>query len=230
MSNVVSNDLAVQVRVEPSLDTIAARFHLTELQVKQIGSGAINRSLPTIRSRFVKLIAAQINMRQADIRPLLLLKKANYERLSGAVTISRKQISLMKFIGTRETPEGVRVQVRKGRSELLKGTFEATMHNPTSDGVGADHIGVFERASHLPTKGPHEHERNMAGGPKYRLIPDREYRAAGRFAIMERFGLTLTGYLTNAAAQLEQMQTDAGDVLGKNIASQLKRRLAEKPK
>lgn len=206
--------IEIRISAAPAFDGIIENYNFTEKQVKQIGSAAINRTLATVRSRIVKRLAEKINLRQKDIRDAVTIKKASYENMEGQVNVTRKHVPLFDFVGFRQTKTGVSIQVLKdGPREVLTGTFIATM--PTG------HEGIFERGSHLPTKGPN------VGNPRYTLIPGRRYRAAGRFIIFERFGLSLTGYLAETPQFVAEEQENAGDVLLKNVASQIERRLAQ---
>jgi hypothetical protein len=192
----------IRVTIQPPLEEIAARYNFTERQVKQIGSAAINRTVTSVQSRVVKRLAAEINLRQKDIRPQVRITKANYDKLEGKVTVSRKPVPLIDFIGTRQTKAGVSVQVRRGgERQVLKGTFLARMKT--------SHLGVFERRRKAG--------KRQAGGPRF-----------GRLPIDERFGLTLTGYLSHAPAVITEEQQAAADLLQKNVDSQIQRRLAER--
>lgn len=210
------DNLRIIVDAAPTMAQLVAKYNLSSREVKQIGTSAINRSLTSIRSRVVKRLAGEINMLQRDIRDSVTINKANYDKLTGAVTVSKKPVPLIDFIGTVQNKVGVSVLVRKSEGrQMLKGAFIQTM--PTG------HVGVFERLNHLATKGPN------AGIGGLTTWDGRLYRKAWRFAIGERFGLTLTGYLTNAPAVVAEETAAASEIFQKNLMSQLSRRLAARP-
>ncbi len=191
----------VTATVTPSLDDIAERYRFTPLQVQQIGSAAINRSLATVNTSVVRRLAGAINLAPQTIRESVAVHRASYERLQGDVTVSRKPVPLIDFIGPQQTPDGVSVLVRKGDPrQVLRGTFIATM--------ATGHVGIFERRF--------EGGKGVFEGPRVPRLP-----------IFERFGLTLTGYLTNAPEVVADEQAKAGSTLAKNVASQVSRRLAQ---
>ena len=198
----MANPAQITLRVTPGLDGLQEQYLLSDKQVRQIGSGAINRTLPAVRTRATRRLAEEINLRQKDIRDQISIKPASEAKLEGSVTVSRKPVPLIDFIGTRETRDGVSVQLRRGgRREVLKGTFIARMKS--------GHEGVFERR--------YKAGRNVFEGPRF-----------GRLPIEERFGLTLTGYLSHAQTVLDELKANAGDLLANAIANQVSRRLAEK--
>jgi hypothetical protein len=218
----MASDLKFIISGQSALDELKTRFNLTDLQVKQIGSAAINRSLTTVSSRVIKRIADVINLRQKDIRDSITIRKASYDELVGTIEINRVPIPMFDFIGTRETSKGVSVQVlRNGPRELLTTTFFATMDS--------GHIGVFER----------ERIGNIVSGLgilAYRIGLTHRYRVTTRtngggrvprLPIFERFGPTITAVLTNGPEILAEEQAAAGEILQKNMMSQLQRRLAQ---
>lgn len=226
----VANDLSVRVTLRPSFDGLMSRFGFTPKQVEQIGVSAGNRSLTTVRASVVRRLGAKINITQTEIKKSVLIDRFAPGKLQGSVEVIRKPIPLFAFRGTYQTRAGVSVLVDKDRGrEILKGTFIATMKS--------GHEGVFERGAHAPTEGPNAGAvlkrrgkyGRVAGDPRYFVIPGREsYRSVGRFVIVERFGLTLTGYLSHAPEVVADEQAKAGDILRKNLLSQIKRRLAMK--
>ena len=216
---------SVSVSAKPALDDLAKQHNLTPREVTQIGVSAINRSSTTVRANLTRRLTAEINLRAGDIRPLLSISNATESKLEGSVTVNRKPVPLIKFIGARQVkgkPTGVKtpIQIRPGvwrmieltegggvsvkvfknePRELLGGAFIATMKS--------GHEGIFERRF--------EAGRHTYSGPR-----------VDRLKIEERFGPTLTGYIANAPQVAAEEQAKAIDVLMKNIQSQLQRRLA----
>ena len=231
------NPIQVQLSLGPELEAAKRQYLLTDDEADRVAADAINRSLTTVRSRVSYSLAAKINLPRTYILQLLDLKRASPSNPVGSVTVRRDDgssrqrhgIPLMEFPGTVQTRAGVLVQVLKdGKVELLRGTFIQVM--------ASGHEGVFERASHLPSEGPnagavlkrHGKDGREPGDPKYRLIPGREYRSAGRFSIVERFGPTLPGVLAGSPDVLDAIRVESGDIVSKNVASQVSRRLAER--
>jgi hypothetical protein len=193
----------VTVGITPSLEEIAEKYRFTPRQVQQIGTVAVNRSLATANTSIVRRLAGAINIDRKTIGESIAVRKATYEKLSGSVTVSRRPVPLIDFIGTVQTPAGVSVLVRKdGPRQILGGTFIATMKT--------GHAGVFERRF--------EGSKAVYAG---RRVP--------RLPIFERFGLTLAGYLANAPQVVAEEQAKAGQSLGKNVLSQVSRHLAKQP-
>jgi hypothetical protein len=114
--------------------------------VRRVIPRALNRTATSARSRVVKGIAAEINLRQKDIRRGVTVDRAKPTRHVARITIKGRRVPLIKF-GARQTRKGVTARVRKrGGRELHPGAFIATM--PTG------HVGVFERKrrSRLPIR------------------------------------------------------------------------------
>lgn len=221
---VAPNVVTITATIKPSLDELAEQFNLTERQVQQIGAASINRTATSVRSRVVKRLAAEINLKQAIIRGNIKIIKANFERLQGRVEVERKPIPLIDFPHT-ETKFGVRVKVRRNAAaELLKSTFIAKMAN--------GHEGIFERArvigeGSLSAQDLMLYKAGALHFKRARLVrpsADGKLRV-GRLPIQERFGVTPVSYLVNAPGVIQQEQAAASDLLQKNVMSQLSRRL-----
>ena len=226
----MADPVQITVQIRPPLGDVAEQYGFSPRMVRRIGADAVNRTLPTVRSRVSFALADKINLPRTQILDQLQVTRATPETLSGRVSVSRNPIALSKFKGTRQLKAGVRVEVMRGKPELLKGTFLSQLKS--------GHTGVFERGMKLPTGGPnagarlvrHGKDGRKPGDPKYRLIPGRQYRAAGRLTIVERFGITLTGYLQHTPQLIADEQAASADALAKNLASQISRRDAERKK
>jgi len=164
--------------------------------------GAINKTLLTGRSRIVKRIGQEIELKQKVIRESVGIRRAKGgESPQGAITFSRKAIPLIKFSPQPKLPgkgkgrTGVTVKVRKGKRETLRGTFVARMKS--------GHIGVFERKGR--------------GAARVKRGP-----------IVERYGPTVLGVFDGAPGVAAEEIAALGPVLMKNIASQVDRLLARR--
>lgn len=225
----MADQLTIIVSGVEKLQELAARYRLTSRQIQQIGTSAINRSLTSVQSHVVKRLAVEINMRQKDIRENVTTQKASYDKMEGRVDVNRSIIPIIDFIGTTwggPSSPGVSVQVlRGGPRQTLVGAFIASVQTGHQ---GVDHFGVFERSTHLPTKGENVRTAKFVGGfPPGSSAKGFPYRTVRRFAIFERFGLTLTGYLTHAPSVEEEEQEAAGEILVKNLMQQINRRLQD---
>lgn len=169
-------------------------------------TSAVNKTLTTGRSMVVKRLAAEINLKQKEIRDTIGIKKATYDTLQGVITISRKGISLMKFAPKPSAPvlnrtalmklKGVSVKTRRGKGrELLAHTFVARMKS--------GHVGVFER------KG-------------------RGTNRTKRLPLHERFGPTPQGVFEKAPGITTDVMSGLTDTLAKNLDSQIDRLLLRK--
>lgn len=170
--------------------------------VPRVLVGAINKTLLTGRSRIVKRIGQEIELKQKVIRESVGIRRAKGgESPQGAITFSRKPIPLAKFSPQPSQPGkgrgrvGVTVKVRKGKRETLRGTFVARMKS--------GHLGVFER------KG-------------------RGAARAKRGPIIERYGPTVIGVFQGAPGVAAEEIAALAPVLQKNIASQVDRLLARR--
>jgi hypothetical protein len=162
-------------------------------------AAAINRTLTTGRSRIVRRVRAEVNIKAKDAREAVRIRKATAAGTpEGFIVLSKRPIPLYDF-GAKPGKRGVSVKVRKraGR-EVLRGTFVAAMRS--------GHKGVFER--------------KLVGGPGGRRV--------GRLPIVERHGPSLLGVFTGAPGVAAEELAAIGDVLQKNLASQVDRLLGRK--
>lgn len=118
----------------------------------KVVTAAINRTLLTGRSIVVKRLAKELRLTQKEIRAVTSIRKANYQKLSGSVHVTKNAIPLMQF-KPKQTRAGVTVSVRRGKPrELLRGTFIATMKNGHVDVFERERLGGGKRAGRLKIK------------------------------------------------------------------------------
>jgi hypothetical protein len=116
-------------------------------------TAAVNRTAQTGRTIIVRRLVKELNLKSRQVRDTITIRKASFEKPEAVIRISKKPIPLIEFPGTRQAPAGVSVQVRKGKREVLSGTFIATMKS--------GHRGVFER-------------RRLAGAKRAGRLPIKE--------------------------------------------------------
>lgn len=202
-----------------TLSPDAATFAAVQTELASIANGAnkafataINRTLTTVRSRVAKRLAKTINLPagnastpdEGTVSGFIDVQKASSggtggaANLEGAVSITGKPISLMLFKPTPSQPGPTRVA---GVSVLTRrGKARELLKHTFVARMKSGHTGVFER---------------MGRGNK----------RVRRLRIQERFGPTPYGVFENAPGIAEEILADAGDVLEKNILSQVDRLL-----
>jgi hypothetical protein len=159
--------------------------------------GAIKRTGNTIKSKTVKAITSELNLKQKDINIKegqkahryggVRLSIARPEGLSGRVSVTGQRIPLYRFgakeLGNKRNPKGVRYQVGKNDAKKTVRAFIAPMKS--------GHIGVFMRM-----KKP-------------------------RFPINEYFGPSIPHAAEKRPEMKSLLAFEAGDMLNKNFASQI---------
>ena len=202
--------VSIQLDRQSAIDLQATLGGIKNGARKAITVG-INKTLTTGRSIVVKRLAAEIELKQRQIRETIAIKKANFSTLEGRLVVTKAKLSLMDFKPIPKVPGrnkgkgakggGVSVKTRKGKPrEMLKGTFIARMKS--------GHVGVYER-------------RRMGGkgvGKRHARLP-----------IQERFGPTPAGVLAKAPGVIQSVMNEVAPVLQKNILSQVDR-LLKRPK
>lgn len=121
--------------------------------VARVLSRAVKRTTDIVRSRVVKAVAGNINLKQKDLyqrgfswSPIVqVMKRLGGFFVGGRVIVTGQRIPLMRF-GAKQTAAGVSYKIsRAGGRQRIREAFLATM--PASE-----HRGVFRRAgpSRLP--------------------------------------------------------------------------------
>jgi hypothetical protein len=104
---------------------------------------ALNKTATQVRTRASREIrAAGYNLKAADVKKALTIKRASSGELVASVIAKGRPIPLIKY-GARQTARGVSVQVMKGR-KVIAHAFIATMPN--------GHTGVYVRTGAGHTK------------------------------------------------------------------------------
>jgi hypothetical protein len=100
-------------------------------------SRAINKTAASARTEIVRGIAAQVKLKQSDIRKATRVTKATRRVWQAFVDVLDRRIPLIKF-GARQTKKGVSYVVEKGGPrKLIETAFIETMPS--------GHRGVFRR-------------------------------------------------------------------------------------
>ena len=112
---------------------------------KKVLVTSINKTLGTTKVQAAARIGNEINLKAARIKQNLIVQKANYSKISGALVSRGEPVGLIQF-GARGTIKGVTVKVlRSGGRSLLKHAFIAT-------GRGSAKEHVFWRKNRMPGK------------------------------------------------------------------------------
>jgi len=108
---------------------------------KKVLVTSINKTLFTVKVQAVARIGNEINLKAGRIKQDFKIEKANYSKISGAVTAAGKPVGLVNF-GARQVQKGVSVKVlRSGSRTLLKHAYIAT-----GRGKGNGKTHIFWRA------------------------------------------------------------------------------------
>jgi hypothetical protein len=210
--------------------------------------GAISATLTTARKRIAQEIRKTINLPARQIKAeYITLKRPSYTRMVGSVSLNRRPVPMADFGGAtitldsgkvvqvarmsaakmanlrrRPKQKPVKVKVRKrssgrwpGGTELLPHAFYVRMPATIA---GKRHLGVYQRTG------------------EFAIAVKGRYKGHRRERIAERYGLTAAGALAYSVAgsggeapgageqrMLDQIAAEMGDVLAKNMASQIDR-------
>lgn len=191
-------------------------------------SRALNRTAAGMRTDMTRLAVQELNLTATEVRgplsnPKIKIIPATPTHLQAHIYRSGKKPSLYDYIGTRQTPTGVSVQVHRwARRSVIKHTFIAQMKS--------GHKGVFWREWHERTTGP----KTKRGKPKNKLAwenfsPYTPQNLSGayvdyRLKIIERFGPSVEWTLKRPEFA-EQLKMMAGERLLKAARHELSRAL-----
>lgn len=104
----------------------------------KIVSRSINKVATYTRTKIVKEITADVNLKRGDVtKRNVRMKKASYRRWSASIGISGRRVPVHHF-GARQTRKGVSYKIRKSAGrQTIAGAFIAKMPS--------GHEGVFRR-------------------------------------------------------------------------------------
>lgn len=133
--------MAITVRVDFSAWRAAIARLVREAPPAMVR--AINRSVKSAEVVMVRSVAADLGLRQADIRAdgdraksLVVVDHASLANLRGAVVATGRRVPLIKFNARDRRPRGVVARLRGGRGQYPE-AFIRTMRS--------GHRGVFKR-------------------------------------------------------------------------------------
>lgn len=111
--------------------------------VPRVLSRAINKVGVAARTRIVRRVAQEINVKVGELKKRnILLHKATQKRLAGTVEITGFRIPLLHFAGA-QTRRGVGYRIRRGQRRVLAGAFKESGGKPVQ--MKSGHRGVFIR-------------------------------------------------------------------------------------
>jgi hypothetical protein len=130
----------VKVSVEQAVQAIRKEFRDLTNDEFQLGvARAINHTLAKVRTASSKEIRQVYNISAKDIRQAISITKASRSNMTGFVIAKGKPIPLKAF-KPRQTKQGVSVVIKKGKRDLIRSAFLATMKS--------GHQGVFARGEY----------------------------------------------------------------------------------
>src|SRR4051812_790886 len=101
--------MAEFITITPAGHSLAdARDLLNEKQYNDAIRRAQNRTAGTLKTRISTRLREIINIKKRDLDPLIMLKRANYDR-DATITVTRKPMSL-RFYSPTQTKAGVKVK------------------------------------------------------------------------------------------------------------------------
>lgn len=100
-------------------------------------SRTLNRITSSQRTAVVKTIRQSYHIKASDVRKEIKHRKSTRQTLTSILSAATRRIRAIKFKRPRATNEGVRVEFRKGRPQLLKGAFFAGFR---PGGVAASYV------------------------------------------------------------------------------------------
>jgi hypothetical protein len=110
--------------------------------IERVLTRAVNKVAVAARTRVLRMVTEEINVRQSDIRQRnIKLRKASFDQLYAAISITGRRIPLRKF-GARQTRRGVSYAIRRGGRTEMRHAFLAEMKT--------GHRGVFRRKDKAP--------------------------------------------------------------------------------
>lgn len=195
-------DIELLANITPPLDQLIGRLNLSELGIERLAANAINKSLPSVRTRITGDLADEVNLKVGDIRDQFGLSRAKIEAdPTGKIDLTRKPIPIEEFLGGHQEDAGYMVEVRQQTGEeLLPRAFLATM--PTG------HELVAQR------------ERRGGDVGQGANLTDAD-ALVGRLPLRPRYGPALTAILTHVEDLMQREVDQAGQILQKNVANQI---------
>ena len=116
------------------------RRDLTDIPkaLPKIVSRAINKVATYTRTKIVREITADVNLKRGDVtKRNVRMKKASYRKWSATIGISGRRVPVHRF-GARQTRKGVSYRIRKSAGrQTIAGAFIAKMPS--------GHVGVYRR-------------------------------------------------------------------------------------
>jgi len=111
--------------------------------VPRVLSRAINQVGTAARTRIVRRVVAEVNLKSGEVkRRNITLRKANVRYPAAWIRISGSRIPLLQW-GSRQTTKGVSYAIRRGQRKTAAGAFKESKGTPVRMPTG--HEGVFVR-------------------------------------------------------------------------------------
>jgi hypothetical protein len=197
----------IYLQIDPAqLADLTARLDPKNVP-KAIASGA-NRTAEQVRTRVVRRLAGVVALKQAQIRRRIFIQRASATGNSqtAIVKIGKARFGIMKNFTVAKTTGGVAVGFAPGGLHVIAHSFIATMPS--------GHVGVFLRDP----------------GAEHRTVQSKKtgkwVRTGPALGIQQQWGPSLSEAATMAPGFIAQETAAAGELLKKNLDSQINRFLA----
>lgn len=189
------------------------KARLNPRQVKPAIAAAANKTMSKVRTAVDRQVRAELNLKRADVAPLVKVRRATYTTLSATLTVSRKAVPLSKY-PVEQTPTGVLATPRKTQA----GTVTPT-ERPYSflAATQSGHTGVWVRSGPkvVPSKGAYA-DRVATRGPN-------KGKPILRQKLDQKYGPTVVGVLAGKPGEKEKLQRLAAEELPRQLDSQVNR-------
>jgi len=197
-----------------NLDQVINALRHTPRQVPKVLRNGLNRTMgrsvagkKTIAAMTANRLGQDVSMSKKVMGKAFRIRQATLSRHESSVTISSRRFRIVD-LKAKQTKRGVTYRIkRKGRRQLIEGAFMATVTAGGSE-TSASHLGVFKRKSSAATATGRDSQGRMR---------------RGRLPIVELRGPSLAQIVKNAPAILDEVQSQAGPMLEKNITDQVMR-------
>lgn len=197
MAEIIRTGVSVSVNDAQRRDLEETLAHIKNGAARALTVG-INRTGTTGKSRITRRLTSILALKRKQIADVIKWAKANFDTLEGKIIINRKGIPLYEF-SPRPTQPGktkaAGVSVKVKKQEPRKVLAHTFIAQMKSG-----HVGIFERRGRGNKRSP-------------------------RLPIDERFGPTPLGVFANAPGVAQEELSALGDILRKNVASQVDRLL-----
>ncbi len=196
--------------------------------VRQAMATTLNQAAVRAKKVQSDAVGEVYNVKAADVKKTILIKKASPQRLSGALISTSRQLPLISFVKTKaqldkaQSAQGVTATIKRGHPKFFKGAF---INRLTPLSARHQHIGVAKRKPGTQSKKAPPIQR----GP-------RKGQPVKREAIRQLMGVSIAHLTDNpqvidaTIAKIQELAPNLFDrnlraVIGRNIKRNIARSL-----